>query len=443
MTTGLLDMRTIMLSAVVSTAICAMVMALLWAQGRHRLRGLGFWMAQFVLQFVSSALFAARDHIPDALSILGGNALAMAAAFLLYIGLQRYAGHFARQWFNGLYFAAAIVAHAYFTFVRPDLGARTVNLSLALFVYCSQCADLLLRRVERAMRRETRSAGLILMVFALISLVRVVFTLRASPSESMLAFGLRDTSVVLAYQMLNIALTFALFLMVNRRLWADLERDIRERLAAEAARRISDEKFAVVFRNLPDAILLTAMEDGRILEANEAFSRMSGYAKEDAAGKTTLDLAFWKSGADREHMVKELEQKGSARHFEAVFRRRSGGCFPGQCFAEVIRIDDVPCVLMVVRDITEQKRVEQQIEASASEAKRLLQEAEESRRTLLSVVEDQQIAEAAIQQQLNELRRWQTVTLGREDRILELKREVNELAAKLGEKSRYESAGEG
>jgi len=40
---------------------------------------------------------------------------------------------------------------------------------------------------------------------------------------------------------------------------------------------------------------------------------------------------------------------------------------------------------------------------------------------------------------LDELRRWQTVTLGREGRIGDLKQEVNALATRLGEKPRYES----
>ena len=46
-------------------------------------------------------------------------------------------------------------------------------------------------------------------------------------------------------------------------------------------------------------------------------------------------------------------------------------------------------------------------------------------------------AEQKILAQLDELRRWQEVTLGREDRVLELKREVNELRQRLGEPARY------
>lgn len=50
-----------------------------------------------------------------------------------------------------------------------------------------------------------------------------------------------------------------------------------------------------------------------------------------------------------------------------------------------------------------------------------------------------QQAQAAIARQLDELQRWQTVMLDREDRVQELKREVNQLASRLGEAAKYSS----
>lgn len=49
-------------------------------------------------------------------------------------------------------------------------------------------------------------------------------------------------------------------------------------------------------------------------------------------------------------------------------------------------------------------------------------------------------AELQIREQLVELRRWQEVTLGREGRVVLLKREVNDLLRELGRPARYESA---
>ncbi|MEI8038241.1 MAG: response regulator [Verrucomicrobiota bacterium] len=48
-------------------------------------------------------------------------------------------------------------------------------------------------------------------------------------------------------------------------------------------------------------------------------------------------------------------------------------------------------------------------------------------------------AELQIQIQLDELRQWQGVMLGREERNIQLKREVNELLVRLGEPIRYPS----
>ena len=46
-------------------------------------------------------------------------------------------------------------------------------------------------------------------------------------------------------------------------------------------------------------------------------------------------------------------------------------------------------------------------------------------------------AEQNIHDQLDELQRWHAAVLGREDRVAELKREVNELRRRLGEPDRY------
>jgi hypothetical protein len=48
--------------------------------------------------------------------------------------------------------------------------------------------------------------------------------------------------------------------------------------------------------------------------------------------------------------------------------------------------------------------------------------------------------ELQIQKQLVELRRWRTATLGREDRVLALKQEVNSLLSAAGHPVKYPSA---
>jgi len=64
-------------------------------------------------------------------------------------------------------------------------------------------------------------------------------------------------------------------------------------------------------------------------------------------------------------------------------------------------------------------------------------------RVAASDITEQKSAEEKVKIQLDELRRWEEVTLGREDRVQELKREVNELCRQAGESIRYPSQEEG
>ena len=72
----------------------------------------------------------------------------------------------------------------------------------------------------------------------------------------------------------------------------------------------------------------------------------------------------------------------------------------------------------------------------------LLLDTEGNPETLVGTIQDitdRKQAQEQIHQQLDELRRWQAVMLGREDRIMAVKREVNELLCRLGETIRYPS----
>ena len=54
-------------------------------------------------------------------------------------------------------------------------------------------------------------------------------------------------------------------------------------------------------------------------------------------------------------------------------------------------------------------------------------------------ITERKLAEQKIREQLDELRRWQEVMLGREDRVMQIKAEVNELLARQGKLARYPS----
>lgn len=289
----MIDMRTVILSYIISNAICAIVIGSLWLYNRRRFPGLGFWLADFVMQFAAVLLASLRGHLPDLLTMTLSNTLAIGGTMLLFTGLEHFVGKRSSQIHNIILLVIFICVHAWFTVFDPSLDARNIILSLGLLAICSQGAWLLLRRVDAKMLPITRTAGIIFTAYCFISVICIIVDLAVSNDENLFHSNIYDTSLVMLYQMLFIALTFSLFLMVNRRLVVDLESDLVERSQAEAALKLSEEKFFKAFHSSPDAILITRVRDGQVVEVNEGFSRITGYSAEEALSNSSINLHLW------------------------------------------------------------------------------------------------------------------------------------------------------
>jgi PAS domain S-box-containing protein len=386
-----LDVRTVMFSHVITDAVCTAVLVFLWVQNRKRFSGISFLVLDFACQTTAVLLIVLRGSVPDWISMGASNTLVVAGALFGYMGLARFAGRRSRQAYNYFLLAAFVAVHLYFIFVRPNLAARTLNVSLGLLVMCFQCAWLALRGVEHRMRRTTQGVGLVFGVFCLVSIVRIVVVFALHPtSNDFFRSGAYDTLLLMCYQLLMILLTFVLALMVNHRLLGEV-------LSQE-------EKFTKAFRSSPYAITLTRPSDGEMLDVNDGFAAITGYSHAEAIGRTTLDLQLWVNEVDRVAVVSDLLQGSRVVGREYLFRKRSGELVTGLFSAEIIRANDQLLILSSISDITDRKRAEEQVKS-----------------------------------QLEDLRRWQAVMLDREDRVQELKCEVNELCRRAGQVARYPS----
>ncbi|HZB44723.1 MAG TPA: PAS domain S-box protein, partial [Pyrinomonadaceae bacterium] len=138
--------------------------------------------------------------------------------------------------------------------------------------------------------------------------------------------------------------------------------DITERKQAEQRLRETEERFAKAFASSPLALTITSLKTGRLLEVNETFTRLSGYARDEAVGRTTLELGLWAEPAEREAELAALAERGEVRNVEYRFRMRDGSEMTGLLSAEQIEIGGEPCALTVIEDITEQKRGERERE---------------------------------------------------------------------------------
>ena len=132
--------------------------------------------------------------------------------------------------------------------------------------------------------------------------------------------------------------------------------DITERRIEEAARRMAEEKYAVAFRSSPDALVITTLDEGRFVEVNDGFERITGYGRDEAIGRTTTELGIWPTADDRAEFFRLLREKGSVRDLACRLFTRTGRDIYCQISAEVVEIDGERCALSMVKDVTQQHR---------------------------------------------------------------------------------------
>jgi PAS domain S-box-containing protein len=156
--------------------------------------------------------------------------------------------------------------------------------------------------------------------------------------------------------------------------------DITERKRAEERLRESEERFGKAFESSPLALTITSLKTGRLLEVNETFARLSGYTREEAVGRTTLELGLWAEPADRAAELAVVVQQGRIRDVEYRFRMKNGRELVGMLSAEQIEIGGDPCALTVIEDVTERKRAEAERDQMLEREKTLRAEAEKANR---------------------------------------------------------------
>ncbi|MBI4987595.1 MAG: PAS domain S-box protein [Rhodocyclales bacterium] len=140
--------------------------------------------------------------------------------------------------------------------------------------------------------------------------------------------------------------------------------DITEKRKAEIQLRTSEAKFSKAFHSSPDYMTISRLSDGIVLDCNEAFERFTGYGRAEAINRSTLDLGIWSLPGERARFAEILGQQGWLRDFECTLRGRDGRVMTSLVTASTIDIDGEECVIAVARDVSAQRRMEQELRAS-------------------------------------------------------------------------------
>ncbi len=134
----------------------------------------------------------------------------------------------------------------------------------------------------------------------------------------------------------------------------DLDRMVRQRTAELHA---SEERFSKAFQASPIPLAIVRCADEVVIDSNESFSTLTGHATEDLRRKTATELQLSGASAD----IQPFTPSTRLREKSCAIRRSDNSVRQVVLSTEPLSLGSIPCLLIIVEDITEQLKIEAQL----------------------------------------------------------------------------------
>lgn len=145
-----------------------------------------------------------------------------------------------------------------------------------------------------------------------------------------------------------------------------IQEDFAGRLQAEKAMHEGEERFRRIFQASPIAIVLTSLDEGRLLDANEAYWKLTGYFSDTALGRTSVELGIWKNEFQRGKFVAKLREAKTFHNPVYEFVSATGERKITDAYYELVDFDNKPAILSLFLDVTRQRQAQDALLRSES-----------------------------------------------------------------------------
>jgi len=173
-----LDTHTLIVVAIIVVLVPGLMGALIW---RSTMAYPGRWVLGNFSAACALVLLLLRGAVPDWISIVLANALAIAAALAFLQGIQRFRGLPIAWWPECALGVLAIAGVAYFRYITDNINARIVVMSAVLGGIGIACGVILLKDMPRDRRIGLTVTGLIFLLGGAVHLLRAAYALVFAP----------------------------------------------------------------------------------------------------------------------------------------------------------------------------------------------------------------------------------------------------------------------
>ena len=128
-------------------------------------------------------------------------------------------------------------------------------------------------------------------------------------------------------------------------------------------RRHSQQMFIAAFDESPEAIALSRLSDGLIVDVNQEWLTVTGYRREEVIGHTAVEIGHWPDQTARDAILTDLRLQGRLRDREVLVQVPSRGKCLMRLNGTVIDVGGEPHILMYMKDITSERMAEESLRA--------------------------------------------------------------------------------
>ena len=356
-----IDLRFIVLLVGVMGLLMSVIIFFLRRSLPPSIEGLREWAAAPAIVLVSMVLLAMRGVIPDFLSNLCGNFLLLVGCLLFHVGTQRFFGvateRSLRTWLTVL--ILSVPALAWYGLIEPDYAVRLrlmVALMFAIFVSLA-----LMVRKQSGRTFAGRFAAAVLFVQSAVILLRFIATFVWPSGTGLFEPFAYQTLYIASFTFTMLLLTVGTVLLATERMRVEFEDIINDAKKAETALRESEGRFRNLLKDIPSVAVQGYLQDGTTSYWNRASEDLYGYGREEAVGRSLLDLIIPVEMHDgvREAMRGMFETTTPIPAGEISLMRKDGSrvdVFSSHAYVHVPgRPPEMFCLDI---DITERKRAE-------------------------------------------------------------------------------------
>jgi PAS domain S-box-containing protein len=152
-------------------------------------------------------------------------------------------------------------------------------------------------------------------------------------------------------------------------------RELEEQKKWEQQLVISEKRYRRLYETSHDGIMARDL-NGQMIDCNKAYAKMLGYSKKELRHMAIQQLLPEKWHEQREKIVNKVLQTGRSIVFEREYMRKDGSVFPSS--VRTWRLTDgkgkVIGIWSTVRDITQQKELQKNLEEHAGILKKIIEE---------------------------------------------------------------------